>query len=98
MLQIPAVLSLLFLSLPGNAFGQAQEPAKAEIQKHAALAQQALQTNKPADAIREFQAILTLDRKNLDALANLGVVEFFQGDFAQATGQLRAALEAQQTS
>src|SRR5947209_492810 len=95
MLRIPAVASLLLLSLSGNGFSQAQGPAKPEVQKHAALAQQALQTNKPADAISEFQAILTLDPKNLDALANLGVVEFFQGDFAQATGQLRAALEVQ---
>jgi tetratricopeptide (TPR) repeat protein len=93
-LRVPALLTFSLI-LSGYALSRPQEPAKPDIQRHAQLAQQALQANKPADAIREFQAILSLDPKNTDALANLGVVEFFQGDFSQATGQLRAALALQ---
>lgn len=95
MIKIPMVPALLFLALPSAALSQSQPDHQTEIQNHAKLAQQSLQANQPAAAIKEYQAILALDPKNLDALANLGVVEFFGGDFAKATEQLRAALAIQ---
>ena len=94
-MKIRMVSALLFLVFCAAALSQSQPDHQAEIQNHARIAQQDLQANKPADAIKEYGAILALDPKNLDALANLGVVEFFQGDFTQATGQLRAALAIQ---
>jgi len=44
-------------------------------------------------AIPEFRAIVALDPKDVDALGNLGVLLFFQGDYANATPQLRAAVK-----
>ncbi len=87
--------ALLLLVICSAARSQSQPDHQTEIQNHARLAQQDLQAHQPAAAMREYQSILALDPKNLDALANLGVVQFFQGDFAQATGQLRAALAIQ---
>ena len=95
MIRVPVILALQFLIISFVAFSQAKSDRQAEIQNHARLAQQDLQANKPAAAIQEYQAILVLDPNNLDALANLGVVEFFGGDFAKATEQLRAALAVQ---
>ena len=43
----------------------------------------------------EFQSVVALDPKNVDALANLGVLLFFQGDYAKATPVLRSALNFQ---
>ncbi len=87
-----AIIPLLFCSA---ALSQTQLEHQTEIQNHAKLAQQDLQANNTADAIKEFEKILELDPKNLDALANLGAVEFFGGDFADATEHLRAALNIQ---
>ncbi len=95
MIRVPIIPALLFLIFRLAASSQSQPDHAGEIQNHAALAQQSLQANQPAAAIKEYQAILALDPKNLDALANLGVVEFFMGDFAKATEQLRAALVIQ---
>jgi tetratricopeptide (TPR) repeat protein len=88
---VPALVSALLVSV---AFAQ-EATNQAEIQNHARQAQQFLQAKNPAAAIKEFEAILVLDPKNLDALANLGVVDFFSGDFAKATEQLRTALAVQ---
>lgn len=41
----------------------------------------------------EFEAIIALDPNNVDARGNLGTVLFFQGDYAKAVPQLRAALK-----
>jgi cytochrome c-type biogenesis protein CcmH/NrfG len=46
-------------------------------------------------AEREFSAILALDPDNVDAHGNLGVLLFFQGDYAKAAPELRAALKLQ---
>lgn len=64
-----------------------------QIQTHARQAQEFLRTNRPDDAVREFNTILQLDPNNLDARANLGVTLYFKGDYAAAAPQLRAALK-----
>jgi tetratricopeptide (TPR) repeat protein len=67
-------------------------------QKVDALARQAqtyLQEQKPLAAIPLLRDILSLDPKNLNAHANLGVLLFFDGSFADAIPELRAALEIQ---
>jgi tetratricopeptide (TPR) repeat protein len=66
-----------------------------EIQAHMQRAQQALRSSDFGAAEREFRAVLTLDRNNLDARGNLGVMRFFQGDWAGAAGQFRKVLEIQ---
>jgi tetratricopeptide (TPR) repeat protein len=64
-----------------------------EIQQHLQKAAAALKANQPTEAIPEFKAIVALDPKNIDALGNLGVIYFFQGDYANAIPNLRAALD-----
>lgn len=65
-----------------------------EIQSHLQKAQQYLQQNRPDLAIPEFQAILAIDPNNLDARGNLGVLEYFQGQYAKAVPDLRAVVTA----
>ncbi len=43
----------------------------------------------------EFKALVALEPNNVDARGNLGVLLFFQGAYANAIPQLRAALELQ---
>jgi tetratricopeptide (TPR) repeat protein len=57
-----------------------------QIQKH-------LQEQKPELAIPLFREIISLEPKNVNAQANLGVLLFFQGNHAEAIPHLRAALE-----
>lgn len=66
-----------------------------ELQRHIALAQQYLSERKPDLAISEFKAVVTLDPANRDAQANLGVLLFFRGSYAEAAPHLSAALKVQ---
>ena len=59
-----------------------------QVQKH-------LQEQKPQLAIPVLREIVSLDPKNLNAQANLGVLVFFQGNYAEAIPHLHAALQAQ---
>ncbi len=65
-------------------------------QKVAALEQQAqnyLQQQKPQLAIPVLREIVSLDPKNVNAQANVGVLLFFQGKYADAIPRMRTALE-----
>ncbi len=67
-------------------------------QKIAALEQQAqkhLQEQKPQLAVPVLREIISVDPKNLNAQANLGVLLFFQGNYSEAIPHLRAALQLQ---
>ena len=66
-----------------------------ELQRHIQLAQQYLSERKPDLAIPELKAVVTLEPTNLNAQANLGVLLFFRGDYAEATPHLSAALKVQ---
>lgn len=44
-------------------------------------------------AVPEYEAILKLDPKNLDAQGNMGVALYSQGDYAKAVPHLRAAVK-----
>src|SRR5437763_12974927 len=64
--------------------------------KIGALEQQAkeyLQDQKPQLAIPVMSEIAALDPKNLNAQANLGVLLFFQGKYAETMPHMPAALE-----
>src|SRR5882724_10875090 len=76
-------------------FSQGTPTRQSQIEPHARQAQKFLQENKPDLAAQEFQAIIALDPKNVDAIGNLGVLQFFQGKYAEAIPQLRAALKLQ---
>src|SRR5215831_6581841 len=66
--------------------------------KTGALEQQVqkyLQEQKPQLAIPVLREIVSLDPKNLNGQANLGVLLFFQGNYADAIPFMRSALQLQ---
>jgi tetratricopeptide (TPR) repeat protein len=88
--------TLLLASLPSlPLLCQAPTDNQDQIAVHSRLAQQFLNQRRPDLAIPELQAVVSLDSRNLDAQANLGVLLFFQGDYVKAEPHLRAALEMQ---
>ena len=64
-----------------------------QIEAHSRQAQDFLKTGHPDLATAEFRAVLALDPNNVDARGNLGVTCFFQGDYAKAAPELRAAVK-----
>ena len=67
--------------------------AASQIQTREQRAHQLLNEKKPELAAKEFAAVVALDPGNLDAQANLGVLLFFQKNYAAAEPHLRAAIE-----
>jgi tetratricopeptide (TPR) repeat protein len=88
------LLTMMILAAPGL-WPQADLSKTKEIQAHLEKAQEALQSNNFAAAEREFEAVVTLDPNDLDARANMGVMRFFQNDWAGAAAQFRKVLEVQ---
>lgn len=87
---------LLLASLPTlPLLSQAPAGSQDQVAAHSRMAQQYLNQRRPDLAIPEFQAIVSLEPRNLDAQANLGVLLFFQRDYVKAEPHLRAALEMQ---
>ena len=90
---MPGLALLILLT----ALASAQTPAGPEAQQlanHRRLAQQDLAEKKPELAIPELQAVVRLDPADTDARANLGVLLFFGGEYAEAVPDLRAAVAA----
>jgi tetratricopeptide (TPR) repeat protein len=77
----------------------AQAQTNTDNQQRIEQMEQQLQTyyhdQKPQLAIPLLREIISLDPKNLNARANLGVLLFFQGNYADAIPQMRSALEIQ---
>lgn len=75
------------------ALSQTKSAPKASGTKaHLQRAENALLANDLETATREFRAVLTLDPKNPEAHANLGIIAFFRGDCETASANLREAL------
>jgi Flp pilus assembly protein TadD len=89
---VPAIL--LFLGSLQSA-AQSGASRQQQIEAHNRQAQQYLKENRADLASAELRAIVALDPNNVDARGNLGVMLFFQGDYADAIPQLRAALKLQ---
>jgi len=95
---IAAFLLLFLIAAPSfsqAAPSHAAPSRQAQVKRHFQLAQQYLAKRQPDLAIPELKAVVALDPKNLDARANLGVLLFFRGQYADAAPQLRAALKLQ---
>ncbi len=94
---MPARVALLFLvlfsvfSIP--ALSQQPESNQSQIELHERLAQQYLSERKPELAIPELEKVVAADPNNVDATANLGVLLFFQKNYADAVPQLRKAVQ-----
>ncbi|MBV8550088.1 MAG: tetratricopeptide repeat protein [Acidobacteriaceae bacterium] len=82
----------LFLLAATSILCQTAGEKQQQIQSHLRQAQQQLQSNRPDLAMNEFRAILVIDPGNLDAQGNLGVLEYFQGQYAKAAPDLRSVL------
>jgi tetratricopeptide (TPR) repeat protein len=91
------VFFLIFLSFPFvDLFAQkSSSVAQNEIREHFARAQQAMEEKRLDTAFREFSAIVELDPKNVEARGDLGIVQFLQGKYAEASQNLQEALRFQ---
>jgi tetratricopeptide (TPR) repeat protein len=89
-----SVLFLLF-SLSAVSLGAAQssDVAGEQVRVHQERAHQLLNEKKPELAVKEFAAVLAADPHNLDAQANLGVLLYFQKNYAAAEPHLREAVQ-----
>ncbi len=88
-------LFALLLTTAIPCLSQTAPSPQQQVQEHTRKAQQYLRENRPDLAVPEFKAIVALEPNNADARGNLGVLLFFQGAYADAIPQLRAALKMQ---
>jgi tetratricopeptide (TPR) repeat protein len=79
----------------GPCLPQSSPSRQQQVESHLKQAQADISQNRPDLAISEFNAVIALDPKNVDARGNLGVLLYFQGQYAEAIPQLRAALKLQ---
>ncbi len=87
-------VGLGMLSLSLALFASQSGPSRAvEIKEHLQRARQFLAEKKLDDAAREFTAVTVLDPANVEARANLGVMEFMHGDCTRASANFRAVLK-----
>jgi tetratricopeptide (TPR) repeat protein len=92
-----AVFSCGVLFLGSLCFSQTNASRQQQIESHTRKAAEYLKENRSDLAVPEFRAILAIDPKNVDAHGNLGAVLFFQGAYAEAIPELRAALKLRPT-
>ena len=78
-------------------FSETNPSRHQQIEAHSRKAAEYLKENRPDLAVPEFKAIIAIDPNNVDAHGNLGAVLFFQGFYAGAIPQLRAALKLRPT-
>ena len=74
---------------------QEVQGSQEQIKYHAQMAQQYLREQRPDLAIPELQKVAALDPNNVEACANLGVLLFFRGNYADAIPQLQTAINIQ---
>jgi tetratricopeptide (TPR) repeat protein len=91
------LLWMILLAALLPCFSQSSPTRQQQIESHARQAAEDLKENKPDLAVPEFRAIVALDPGNVDARGNLGVLLFFQGSYAEAIPELRAALKMRPT-
>lgn len=95
-MKVFCLLFLLSLGSVGSGIAQsANTSTTKQVQAHEQRAHELLSQKNPTLAAKEFAAVVALDPNNIDAQANLGVLLFFQKDYAQAEPHLRKAVEQQ---
>jgi len=90
-LKVVPFFSVCFL-LATPSLAQSPPNKQQQVETHSRQANEFLKNNRTDLAAREFRAILALDPNNIDARGNLGVLLYFQGDYAKAAPELQAAL------
>jgi Tfp pilus assembly protein PilF len=89
------VILCAFLASTVAGLGAQTVPSHAVIRDHLRKAAEYLTANDPNSAAQEFQAVLAIDPKNIDARINLGLVEMSRGNCQAASQDFRRALETQ---
>jgi Tfp pilus assembly protein PilF len=92
------LLWFVLLAAPMLASPVGQVPATTAPQTaedHLNLANRFVAEKKTDLAIAELKQVVALAPSNIEARANLGVLLYFHGNYAEATPELRAALKAQ---
>jgi Tfp pilus assembly protein PilF len=92
-MRVSVLFLLLSLGAAGSCAAQSSGVASEQVRVHEQRAHQFLNEKKPELAAKEFAAVLAADPHNLDAQANLGVLLYFQKDYAGAEPHLRAAVD-----
>lgn len=89
------LVSTIVLAAPSSMLLLAQNAPNVKDKEQALEreAQAYLQAQQPQLAIPIFRQIIALDPDNLNAHGNLGVLLFFQGDYANAIPQMRSAMQ-----
>jgi len=85
-------LFIVLLSLDVRCLCQTQTGTQDGAEAHLREAHRLLGENRPAAAIPELRVAVALAPSNLDARGNLGVLLFFQGNYAEAMPHLREVL------
>jgi Tfp pilus assembly protein PilF len=87
---------LLLLAAASSITAQSGGGSKAQqVQMHEQRARDLISQKKPELAAKEYAAIVLLDPQNINAQANLGVLLYFQRDYAGAEPHLRNAVDQQ---
>lgn len=88
-----AAFLLPFLSIPSIC--QTAPGNQGDISSHERLAQQYINEKRTDLAIPELQKVVALDPNNIQARANLGVLLYFRGRYADAIPELQGAVKVQ---
>lgn len=83
----------VYAAVAVSAFCQSAAGPPPQLATRFRQAQALMAANQPAAAAREYAAILALEPGNVEARGNLGVLLYFQGEYAKAASELRQALK-----
>jgi tetratricopeptide (TPR) repeat protein len=86
------VASIVALLGPGFTSSRLLAQVANNAQTHERRAQEYINQKQPKLAIPEFKAVLATDPNNLNALANLGVLLYFEQNYAEAEPYLKQTL------
>jgi tetratricopeptide (TPR) repeat protein len=88
----PLVLLLMLLASAFTLAAQTKTSRASEVHDHLRKAEDYLRAKDPDSAAQEFDVVLTLDPKNAEAYANLGVIAYSRNDYRNASQNFRKAL------
>jgi tetratricopeptide (TPR) repeat protein len=88
----PLVLLLMILASAFTLAAQTKTSRASEVHDHLRKAEDYLRSKDPDSAAQEFDVVLTLDPKNAEAYANLGVIAYSRNDYRNASQNFRKAL------
>ena len=85
-------LTISVTALVGPTHLMGQTAKDGEMRQRFLHGQEVLNANHPDVAEKEFREVVTLDPKNAEALANLGLIAFGQARYEEAASSFRKAI------